>query len=127
MRILLDTHVLLWWLGSKARLGPQAAARIEDVHGEVFVSASTAWEIAVKQAAGKLHVPFDVATAIEEEGFIPLPITVAHGVAAGALPRHHADPFDRMLVAQAREEGLWLVTADAAVQRYDVPWIDAES
>ena len=125
MRLLLDTHALLWWLGSKSRLGRAATARIEDVHTDVFVSAATAWEIAVKQGSGKLDVPFDVAFAIEEQGFIPLAITVEHGVAAGALPRHHADPFDRMLVAQAREEGLWIVTSDEAIRRYDVPSLDA--
>lgn len=125
MRLLLDTHVLLWWLDGDRRLGAVAASRIEDDATDVYVSAATAWEIAVKRAAGKLAAPFDVSAEIDDEGFLPLAITVEHGVAAGGLPLHHTDPFDRMLVAQARTEGLWLVTSDAAIRQYDVPLIDA--
>lgn len=125
MRLLLDTHVLLWWLDGDRRLGAVAASRIEDDATGVYVSAATAWEIAVKRAAGKLAAPFDVVSEIDEEGFLPLAITVEHGVAAGGLPLHHTDPFDRMLVAQARTEGLWLVTSDAAIRQYDVPLVDA--
>lgn len=125
MRLLLDTQVLLWWLDGDRRLGADAVARIEQDETDVYVSAATAWEIAVKRAAGKLVAPFDVAAELEAEGFLPLGITVEHGVAAGGLPLHHTDPFDRMLVAQAQTEGMWLVTADAAIQRYDVPWVDA--
>ena len=127
MRLLLDTHALLWWLDGDRRLGVEAAARIEDDETDVYVSAATAWEIAVKRAVGKLAAPFDVVAEIEEEGFLPLAITVVHGVAAGGLPLHHTDPFDRMLVAQARAEGMWLVTSDTAILQYDVPWIDASA
>lgn len=125
MRLLLDTHVLLWWLDGDRRLGAVAASRIEDDATDVYVSAATAWEIAVKRAAGKLAASFDVSAEIDDEGFLPLAITVEHGVAAGGLPLHHTDPFDRMLVAQACTEGLWLVTSDAAIRQYDVPLIDA--
>lgn len=125
MRLLLDTHVLLWWLDGDRRLGAEAAARIEHDETDVYVSAATAWEIAVKRAAGKLAAPFDVAAEIENEGFLPLGITVEHCVAAGGLPLHHTDPFDRMLVAQARTEGMWLITSDSAIRQYDVPCIDA--
>jgi PIN domain nuclease of toxin-antitoxin system len=127
VQLLLDTHVLLWWLSDDPRLGPQARAHIGAAGSDVFVSAATAWEIAVKRAAGKLDAPWDVGAELEEEGFLELPIELEHAIAAAELPRHHTDPFDRLLVAQARSEGLWLVTSDDAIRRYDVPWLDAGS
>ena len=125
MQLLLDTHALLWWLAGDTRLGPKARARIGMAEARVFVSAVTAWEIAHKRAAGKIDARWDIRAEVEEEGFLELSIDLEHTIAAAELPTHHADPFDRLLVAQAQTEGMWLVTADAAVQRYDVPWIDA--
>ncbi|GAA3734207.1 type II toxin-antitoxin system VapC family toxin [Spinactinospora alkalitolerans] len=119
MRLLLDTHILLWWLEESPKLSASLRALLisED---EIFVSSATAWEMSIKSAQGKLSVPDDLTAALRYYGFQELPISVAHGLRAGALPRHHGDPFDRILVAQAQEEGLTLVTQDGAVQKYDV-------
>jgi len=125
VRLLLDTSALLWWLDNSARLGSRARAAIADASGEVFVSPASAWEISVKRASGKLAVPFDIAEAIELNAFVELPIRIAHAVAAGELVRHHADPFDRVLIAQAQLEGLRLVTSDGAFAKYDVQLLDA--
>ena len=120
MRLLLDTHTLLWTLGEPARLASQARDAIEDERNEVFVSAVSAWEIAIKRALGKLVAPDDLEAKVLSQGFSPLHITFHHADLAGALPRHHADPFDRMLVAQAEAEGLTLVTRDATMPVYGV-------
>jgi PIN domain nuclease of toxin-antitoxin system len=118
--LLLDTHVVLWWLEDDPRLRSSARRAIAD-EMHVAVSAVTVWEIAIKEAIGRLMPPVDWSQEIEDEGFDPLPIGFAHAVEAARLPRFHADPFDRMLVAQARTEGLVLVTADPKISRYDVP------
>lgn len=119
MRLLLDTHVVLWWLDDDKRLS--AAARDEIVVAEeVRVSAATVWEIAIKRALGRLEVPDDYLEHVERTRFRPLPIGFEHAEAAGSLPRHHDDPFDRMLVAQARVERLTLVTADRRLGDYGV-------
>ncbi|HEX9353344.1 MAG TPA: type II toxin-antitoxin system VapC family toxin [Streptosporangiaceae bacterium] len=119
MRLLLDTHVLLWWLDSPERLSDIASVAIAN-EPAIFVSAVTAWEIAIKRAVGKLDARFDVIVEIEQEGFQQLPVTFEHALAAGSLDPHHRDPFDRMLVAQARSEDLVLVTADLQMSKYDV-------
>lgn len=119
MNLLLDTHVLLWWLAG-ARLDPPARARIADPHALVAVSAATVWEIALKGAIGKLRVDRSILHHIGAGGFEPLPISLDHAEAVGHLPLHHRDPFDRMLIAQARAEGLTLVTRDPAFDAYDV-------
>jgi PIN domain nuclease of toxin-antitoxin system len=124
-RLLLDTHALLWWLGDDKQLGTQARAAIGDERNLVCVSAATGWEIAVKRALGKLDAPNNLDALVEEEGFVHLPITFFHGEQAGALPRHHADPFDRMLVAQAQAEGLVIVTSDENIPKYGVRVMDA--
>ena len=127
MRLLLDTHVLLWWLSEDARLGREARAAIADGTSSVLVSAATAWEISIKQALGKLEAPDDLEGALAAERFDALPVTVPHALAAGRLPRHHDDPFDRLLVAQAQQERLRLVTADRRVSRYDVRRLPADA
>ena len=120
MRFLVDTHVLLWWLADDPSLGDEARESISASDSSVFVSAASAWEIAIKQALGKLDAPSDLVRQIELNRFVPLPITVSHAYAAGALPRHHDDPFDRMLVTQAMAEGLILVTRDPRMGLYGV-------
>jgi PIN domain nuclease of toxin-antitoxin system len=120
VRLLLDTHVLLWWLADDPGLAAAAKSAIADPGTEVFVSAATIWEIGIKLALGKLEVPGDVVDACEAEGFRPLPISHRHAALAAALPRHHDDPFDRMLVAQARAEGLGLVSRNARLGPYGV-------
>jgi PIN domain nuclease of toxin-antitoxin system len=119
MSLLLDTHVLLWWLEG-ADLEPHAAALIADPAVLVAVSAASIWEASIKQALSKLTVPGSLAEAALANGFEPLAITFAHAERAGALPPHHRDPFDRMLVAQAELEDLTLVTRDPAFDPYGV-------
>jgi PIN domain nuclease of toxin-antitoxin system len=121
LRLLLDTHVLLWWLFRDRRLGRRARAAIEHEADEVVVSAATAWEMAIEQALGRLDPPQSWPGEIATFGFGRLSITFEHAAEAGSLPRYHADPFDRMLIAQARIEGLTIVTADPRISRYDVP------
>lgn len=121
VNLLIDTHILLWALLSPERLPASAREIIANPVSTIHVSAATVWEIAIKHALGRLHLPVDrLAALIAELGFSPLPITVPHALAAGALPRHHADPFDRMLIAQARHGSLTIVTVDAIFARYDV-------
>ncbi len=119
MRLLLDTHALLWWLADEG-LAEHARNAIADPANMVIVSAASAWEISIKKALGKLVAPDDLERQLDEGGFTPLPISIAHGIAAGQLPRHHDDPFDRMLIAQAFAEGLTVVTHDKRFSDYDV-------
>jgi PIN domain nuclease of toxin-antitoxin system len=119
MSLLLDTHVVLWWLADDPRLHESARALIRS-EPDVFVSSATVWEIAVKQAVGKLEGPEDLPEQVLAAQFAVLDITARHGIAAARLPPHHRDPFDRILVAQAGVERLTLATSDRNVQRYDV-------
>ena len=125
MRLLLDTHVLLWWLGNDPSLGPAAQEAIGDGGNLVGVSALTAWEISIKHALGKLILPGELEQQIGANGFVPLPVTIADGLLAGSLPRHHNDPFDRMLVAQARRGGFILVTKNRYLGAYGVELLPA--
>lgn len=121
MRLLLDTHVMLWWLTDDAALPESVRAAIVASDSEVFVSAASAWEIAIKHSLDRLDFPVEqMPDILDTAGFTPLPIAIAHAVAAGALPRHHADPFDRMIVAQAQCEGLTVVSLDRQIARYAV-------
>lgn len=124
MRLLLDSHVFLWWRANDPRLTRDT---VEAVLGAsvVYVSAATAWELGLKVAIGKLTVPEPVEDGVKDSGFLELPISFRHTRAASALPMHHRDPFDRMLVAQALEEGLTLVTHDEALRAYGVPILPA--
>ena len=119
-RLLLDTHVLLWWVENSAALGEGALKTIADPRNEVFVSAASVWEIAIKRALGKLSFQDEISETVGRSGFKELPMTSFHAEQAGGLPLHHQDPFDRMLVAQARAEGLVIVTEDADIPRYGV-------
>ena len=119
-RLLLDTHAFLWSLTEPQRLSQRTRAVIEDPRSEVFVSSISGWEIALKRALGKLQAPDNLEASIKKQGFTPLPLTFHHAEQAGALPPHHGDPFDRMLVAQAQIEGLIVVTRDRHISRYDV-------
>jgi PIN domain nuclease of toxin-antitoxin system len=125
VQLLLDTHAFLWWSADDPALGTDARAAIAIGDNTVFVSAATAWEIALKRAKGTLEAPGDISGWIEQNAFTPLPVDVAHAVAGAELPQHHRDPFDRVLVAQAQIEDLTLVTADAAIRAYDVATLDA--
>lgn len=120
MTLLLDAHVLLWWLADDRQLSAEARAGIADPLTRVWISAVTAWEIGIKRALGKLTAPLDLLAQLQREGFDELPITSADALHAAALPRHHDDPFDRMLVAQAQRRDLTLVTRDARLRAYGV-------
>lgn len=119
MRLLLDTHALLWWLADEG-LTDGARDAIADPNNVVLVSAASAWEISIKKTLGKLSAPDDLERQVAESGFVPLPISLTHGIAAGQLPRHHDDPFDRVLIAQAYTEGLTIVTRDKRFADYNV-------
>ncbi len=118
MRLLLDTHILLWWLADSPSLPEQARGLIADPGNAVFVSAVSLWEIWLKQSLGKLKLPPDFEEKLAGESFESLPLLAAHTSAVASLPWHHRDPFDRMLIAQARVAGLQFVTADAVVAAY---------
>jgi PIN domain nuclease of toxin-antitoxin system len=120
VRVLLDTHILLWWLADDPRLPAAAAEVIADRDTEVLVSAATAWEISIKRAAGRLEAPDDFLDAVAASEFVTLAITAEHGMAAGRLPPRHPDPFDRMLIAQAKFETLTLVSVDSRFSEYEV-------
>ncbi len=125
MRLLLDTHALLWWLTDDPRLRPDAKEAVADEKSHVAVSAASAWEIAIKARLGRLQGRSELEEQLRDEGFEALPISVAHAIHAGGLPLHHDDPFDRMLVAQSRLEGLTIVTRDPRIARYGVPTLAA--
>jgi PIN domain nuclease of toxin-antitoxin system len=120
MPLLLDTHVVLWWLIDDPGLS-EAIKDSLDHEPDVYVSTATVWEVAIKHALGKLVGPADLPEAVRDSGFRSLPIADDHAIAAARLPLHHRDPFDRMLIAQALVEGLTLVTRDPEIQKYDVP------
>lgn len=120
MRILVDTHILLWWLSDDEALSADARSRIADPANDILVSAATAWEIAIKQSLGKLVFSGDLEKELLDQGFELVPVTFGHAAALADLPDHHRDPFDRMLVAQARTENLQLLTVDQNILKYPV-------
>lgn len=120
MIVLLDTHVLLWWLADDTRLPAHMRTAIADPETSVLVSAASAWEMSIKSALGKLTMPDGLSDELGLQGFSELPVSVADGLAAGALPRHHEDPFDRMLIAQAVRRDLLLLTVDGRFSDYEV-------
>lgn len=124
MRILLDTQCWLWMLIAPERFSPEGRALVTAPENELFLSAASAWEIAIKHALGRLRLPMEpaeyVPSRLAATGTVPLPIQHVHALRVGQLPRHHRDPFDRMLVAQAQVEGLPILTADPQFAPYDV-------
>lgn len=120
MNLLLDTHVFLWLAAGELKLAARAREHIADPQNSVYVSAVTAWEIAIKRGLGKLEAPTDIKPVLESLRFRELPVTIEHAQAVEKLPGIHSDPFDRLLIAQAAVERLHLVTRDAAVKRYDI-------
>jgi len=123
--MLLDTHAFLWWLTDDDRLSERAGELIADGANDVYFSAASAWEIAIKAGLGRIRLPDEAWTftpdQLERNAFQALPVHVAHAVAVITLPDVHRDPFDRMLVAQAISEGLTIVSADPELARYAVP------
>ena len=118
MKLLLDTHILLWWLAGHPSLSEAARRLIADQENAVFVSAVTLWEIWLKESLGKLTLPDDFETRLAEEAFESLPLLPEHTRELSRMPWHHRDPFDRMLIAQAQVAGLRLLTADEAAGLY---------
>lgn len=125
MRFLLDTHTLLWWLGEPDVLSSEARDAIKDASNEIYVSAVSAWEIAIKKHLGKLEAPDDLEVQVGENRFTPLPVHFRHALAIERLPQIHRDPFDRMLVIQARLEVLTIISRDDIIPRYEVPVLRA--
>jgi PIN domain nuclease of toxin-antitoxin system len=127
VNLLLDTHVLIWWLGSLPMLSADAHDALADPDNEAFVSSASAFEIATKYRLGKLPVAAALVDGLDEhlrrEGFKPVAISLPHALAAGRLPGPHKDPFDRLLIAQARLEGFTVITSDPIFQRYRVPML----
>lgn len=118
-RLLLDTHVFLWWRGEPSRLALDLRNRIATAD-IVFVSAASAWEAAIKVSLGRLELPDTIEAGVLASGFERLLITFSHAERVAGLPPHHKDPFDRILVAQAQAEGLTLVTHDQLLEPYDI-------
>ena len=121
MNLLIDTHVLLWWLDDHPSLSEKARAVIADGNNLVFVSAAVIWEIRIKQALGKLEVPANFRQVLDKQPFEMLAITAEHAHAVGDLPSHHRDPFDRMLIAQATVEDFTIVSHDNKIKQYQIP------
>lgn len=124
MRILLDTHALLWWLSGDAALSAPARLAIAAESNDVFVSAASAWEVTTKFRIGKLPragaLAVDFAREVRAQGFLPLPITLEHGQLAGALRSTHRDPFDRMFIAQATDERMALVSNESLFDEHGI-------
>jgi len=120
VRLLLDTHVALWWMNDPSQLAEEARAAIADGANEVYLSSASVWEAAIKEASGRLAAPAPVAETAESAGLLELPIFWKHARQAADLPSLHRDPFDRMLVAQALVEKLTLATRDPLVRQYAV-------
>ncbi len=128
MRLLLDTHILLWTAGNPERLSPTIRGLLADNQNQLYFSVASAWEIAIKVNAGRLVFPLEeLHSTLAAQRLILLDITLPHAMAAAALPPHHNDPFDRMLIAQARMEALLLVTADGMIPTYDVKTLSARA
>jgi PIN domain nuclease of toxin-antitoxin system len=121
MNLLLDTHVLLWWLDDSSHLSEAGRNAIADPDNLIILSAVVIWEIRIKQALGNLEIAPNFYHVIKNQGFELLSITADHAYATGDLPMHHRDPFDRMIIAQAKLEGLSIVTHDTVFKKYGIP------
>ncbi len=119
-RLLADTHAYLWWLADDPKLGTEAREAMAEQTAIIYISAASIWEMSIKSALGKLDIDGDPVKEISANGFMELPMTAQHAHRAGQLPRHHDDPFDRMLIAQAQLESLTLLSRDAAFSAYSV-------
>ena len=127
LRLLLDSHVLLWMITRTRRIRESTVAAILDAENQVYISAASVWEIEIKRAIGRLEAPENIVEFVDNSGFIELPVTFRYGDLAARLPLHHRDIFDRMLItqAQAQAEGLTLVTDDSQIVRYQVSVLPA--
>ncbi len=119
-RFLLDTHTLLWWLMNSEKIGKKAKEAISDPDHQVYISAASIWEITIKKSIGKLEAPDNMTNIVIKKGFLQLPITLFHGESIRNLPKIHKDPFDRMLIIQAQQENLVIITNDSIIPQYKV-------
>ena len=120
MNLLLDTHILLWWLDDNPSLSERERESISNNDNLIILSAAVIWEIRIKQALGKLEIASNFYQVLQEQGFEMLSITPAHAYAVGDLPNHHRDPFDRILIAQAMVEDFTMVTHDGIFEKYEI-------
>ncbi|HTJ86990.1 MAG TPA: type II toxin-antitoxin system VapC family toxin [Terriglobales bacterium] len=123
MKLLLDTQVLFWWYSEPLRVSKRAISLMEDSENDVLVSAAVAWELAIKSAIGKLDalsLTLDLSRLLAEDGFSELPIGISQATRAGLLPLHHRDPFDRLIVAQAQDLNIPILSSDRLLDLYDV-------
>lgn len=123
MKVLLDTHALVWWFEGSSKLSSQASEILANKRNFLLLSAAAAWELAIKASLGKingLEIVTELSAQVEQGGFTELPINIVQAVRAGLLPRHHRDPFDRLLVAQAQDLNVPILSADKMLDRYDV-------
>lgn len=120
MNLLLDTHIILWWLNDDEKLSGKHRKLISRPKNNCYISSATIWEISIKAALGKLEISSSYRAELEEEGFLELPVNWQHAEAVRNLPLIHKDPFDRLLIVQAQIEGLCLLTADDQIQKYDI-------
>jgi len=120
MKYLLDTHILLWWLSNDKKLSKELRDTITDADNVIYVSSASVWEMSIKSHLGKLSMPDNLDEMLVEKGFLSLSITLEHAVLAGHLPAIHRDPFDRMLLAQAKIEKLTLLTHDNLLKKYKI-------
>jgi PIN domain nuclease of toxin-antitoxin system len=125
VRLLVDSNAFIWAYARPSELSMPARQALGDADNERFISLASLWEIAIKQSTGKLELTNDIASAIDDLALAPLAITLPHVARTRSLPFHHRDPFDRMLVAQAMEEGLTIVTRDRRLEAYGVPVLAA--
>ncbi|MBF0266097.1 MAG: type II toxin-antitoxin system VapC family toxin [Gammaproteobacteria bacterium] len=124
-KILIDTHVFLWWISDNKNLGENARKYISNPQNRIYLSSVSSWEISIKKNKGLLEAPDDIASIVNEEGFEELPISIFHGELAGKLESIHKDPFDRMMIAQAKAEAMELLTDDLYIKKYSISIIDA--
>ncbi len=120
MKLLLDTHAVLWWLADDHRIGDEVVRHLTDDTNQVLISAVVVWEVAIKRSLGKLKAPEAVGPTLVEAGAQPLPVTIEHAAAVERLPWVHRDPFDRLLVAQALTEDAVVVSGDERLSQYGV-------
>ena len=124
MNLCLDTHILLWWLDDNPSLSKKGKTVIADTNNLIILSAAVIWEMRIKQALGKLEIAANFYTVLKQQGFEMLPISSDHAYAVGDLPMYHRDPFDRMILAQAKLENLTIVTHDAIFHKYGIPILE---
>lgn len=126
MKYLLDTHTFIWVMERSRRVSKEIEGKISDPRNHVVVSVATVWEIIIKRMKKPLEMPKDILGGINQAGFVLLPIEIAHVLEVEKLPLHHKDPFDRMLISQAKVENLTLITADPKIWEYKIPLIKVQ-